>query len=151
MRQRDIPKNGFTASQGFDKVVTALNCIMLESETQHLGGKLQHDDFQTCNFDLLQKEKVIQALEEDINRYKAQLKSYNHDSSFESSVSSSPSTSPASTTSTSSASIEETKQENYKKRKVASVCQKVVADITDVCERHRKSLSCVLGKFYFWG
>jgi len=31
------------------------------------------------------------------------------------------------------------------------VCQKVVADITDVCERHRESLSCVLGNSFIFG
>ena len=165
IRQREFPTNGFVSSQKIIPVVDAVNRIVLDCELQDsLGGKC--DELQKCQSRIAELEYEMRELQKNEEYLNSILSSSPplaasspstcssltepNDSSSDSNNSIS-----SSINSNNSSVIEETLKSSLgptlKKRKVATECKKVSAEVDGVLAKYNETLACILGNSFLYG
>lgn len=147
LRQREYPQDGFIKSTEFTNVISSLNSVKLEFgakfEIGDFGAQFESDS-KELRVQLENSRAAISKLEEDVRQLEAKL---NREISFKSS--------PNSSDSAIGLSIDEINDSLLgpivKKRKMNSLCKRVVSDLKDLSDKYRESLGCVLGNHFVFG
>lgn len=169
LRRKEIPSGGLLCSPVFEPVVTKLNSVALDVEAEDKckvdlgsGGNFCPSQCSALNIELENRKAKIESLELQLKSLQAKISDLESDmeisfdstscSEQESSCSSSPSTSPSSSCS----SIDETKNsptigKTTKKKRVQRKCRQVMASLSDVAEKYKESIGCVLGNSFIFG
>lgn len=160
LRQSGRSASGLLNSAVFTPIVNLLNSIALDIEHSAFGGKacpvIQASE--ELYAELAEKSRSIEFLELQIKNLQGQVVDLETSlSDFSSSEPTSCST-PVNSRSPSSccSSIEETKcspdlGSTTKKRQVVAKCKEVLDSISDISEKYKESVACVLGNSFIYG
>lgn len=157
LRQREFPADGLVNSQKIIPVVDGVNGIALDCEVpDSLGGK--SGELQARISELEYEMRELEKSQEYLNSFlpsSTPLAASSPSCSLKSYETSSDSNDISSSSSSNCSVIEETLRgplgPTLTKRKVASECKKVSAEVDGVLAKYHETLACVLGNSFLYG
>ena len=154
LRQKEISFDGVVRSRAFVSLARRINSVALDLEPQEgkdidSGGNTFESKSAQLMAELAERNALIESLEIEIKTFQEKVSDLESDMEKLQSLSSSPEPS-------SDESIEEIQSSpdngsTTKKRKVLKKCREVMASLSDVSEKYKQSISCVLGNSFLFG
>lgn len=166
LRRKEIPQDGLICSPIFEPVANMINSVALDVEVGKFdfgsGGNFCPGQFSALSAELENRKATIDSLELQLKSLQDRMSDLGSDLeiSFDSTSSSEPvsscCSSPSCSPSSSCSSIDETKNspdigKTTKKRRVQKKCRQVMASLSDVADKYKESIGCVLGNSFIFG